>query len=261
MFFLPNTVDSWIECCISITCIYGILVWHAYNNKTAIAYKISAYIVLCSISYYGGYTLCTHIIPYTITPFLTYIILLHMHMRKIEFVPATHHTPSIHNNEWLALCIKTIFNHPAAEEPITLVIEYSQAINSYLETLIKFDVPWNKDLFISLLYDPTVYTKLIVIKNDGLIIGWNATWTIPKPTFTEYKKSDLHTYYTKTTDAIVCVVNPKKRTCSIIHHGTTLEPKNISETIHYFSALSQTIHAKEPYAFKQEKTRSSHTIS
>ncbi len=243
MNLLPLTFQGWLECCIIVCSLYWALTKSAQRYGNRILLAAFGYVLF----YFGIYaTSCTLLIP--LMPYITIVICVSALVYKNNTIsapiqPAKRDIIADEAHNWLATIIKTIFNHPNATAPITILIEYSKPLDSAVQsTTTSMNIPWHQELFTSLLYDPTLSNTMIWLNSHGLLHGLHAQWirtekTEPKNVHT------LHAQHTQLHDALVCIIDPILRSCIIIHNGIICAPKTLIETVHYISLVTHQINS------------------
>jgi hypothetical protein len=165
---------------------------------------------------------------------------------------------SVDEKLWLAHCLKTIFNHPHGCGSLTLLLAPKESLADAVHNATPLNIPWQQQLFTSIFYDPHIHHGMLWFTPTGVLQGTQVQWGSP---LDAANMCEFHAEHTAENPALVCIVHQKERTCTIIHNGTILDPKNISETVQYIMTL---IHHTENlqegiYHGARQESQGSHT--
>ncbi len=156
-------------------------------------------------------------------------ILFHQETLQRNFVAikqlAAQQPTFIDSLEVLMRCTLIALNN---KQEVTVLIEYNDNLNEFLESNSSINSPINYDLLVLLLESPSYdQKKMLWVTHTGIIRGMNAQWhdeLTAKSTIGATQiltAQDLHEWYTTKTDCLVFELNPIARTFALTAHGTT----------------------------------------
>jgi hypothetical protein len=234
MKLLPLTFQSWCELLIIVAVAHRVLIWAAHRHGNRILFGACAYALCVALIYAVSWSLLIPLIPYATLVLAVSLFMPTAITRGTIKKPIQQSAASVDTQPWFAHCLKTIFNHPHACGSLTLLIAPKGSLIDAVHNTAPFNIPWQQQLFTTMLYDPHTDHGMLWFTPTGILQGLQVQWTSPLNADTML---EFHAENTAELSAIICIVHQKERTCTIIHNGTILEPKNISETVQYVTTL------------------------
>lgn len=258
MKLLPLTFQSWCELFVIVAVSQRLLIWAAQRHGTRMLFYGGSYALCVALIYAASWSLLIPLIPYATLVFALALFMPTATARATVKKTIQQSAVSVDEKLWLAHCLKTIFNHPHSCGSLTLLIAPKDSLTETIHNTAPLNIPWHQQLFTSLLYDPHVNHGMLWFTPTGVLQGSQVQWSSPLNATTML---EFHAEQTADVAALVCIVHQKERTCTIIHNGTILDPKNISETVQYITTL---IHHTENlqegiYHGARQESHSSHT--
>jgi hypothetical protein len=258
MKLLPLTFQSWCELFVIVAVSQRLLTWAAQRHGTRILWYACAYALCVALICTMSWSLLMPLIPYATLVFAVALFMPTATARAAVKKIIQQNAVSVDEKLWLAHCLKTIFNHPHTCGSLTLLIAPKESLADSVHNTAPLNIPWHQQLFTSIFYDPHINHGMLWFTPMGILQGSQVQWRSP---LNAANTLEFHAEQTAENPALVCIVHQKERTCTIIHNGTILDPKNISETVQYITTL---IHHTENlqegiYHGARQESQSSHT--
>lgn len=193
-------------------------------------------------------TLAPFLLAYAPIALLLFIV-LHEKALQRNLVALCTISPSDNiSHDWVDTIISSCLMMINANKSITIVIEYKDALDQFLEVPFLINADSNKNVF-DILLSSTSYDeqKMVWINAGGKIRSFNASWILNQENSSQssyslntsinnLKENDIKSdmiFYTLQSDALILMAHPIQRSFSLIINGK--ETKNI--TAHQIHAM------------------------
>ena len=204
---------------------YVSALWLKKDSEKNLLPYFYGYIAFFLVCYFGELSTITTLLIFFSPAVAMLFILMHQHLLQRNLVTLKNITalPHTQSPDWLSSLMKATLTMLSENKDIIILIEHTDAMSPFLQTLERLDVPMTDGL-ISLLFNKLYAPSHICwISSAGIIRGINATFKAswhPGTYQTQTAWIDDAVAYTTKTDAVIMFANAQLHRYSIAHHGS-----------------------------------------
>jgi hypothetical protein len=239
MNLFSNTLEhlslySWKDICEVLfftSIVYYFSIWLKRDRQKPLLLSFYAYLTVITFSYYANlFTITTLLITFAPVGLVLFIV-LHQETLQRNFISLHNITPKEDYGDWVEHMIRSCLVAVGNNKPIHGLIEQRDNLTEFLHISHRFESIITKGL-LDVLTQSTSFNseKIIVIKDNGTLIGINGTWkksSVDTWLAAEVKEQEQWAqdalFFTAKSDALYFSIDPSTRTFTLLAQGKIIE--------------------------------------
>ncbi len=227
-------IFSWrdlVEILFFILVIYSISLWLKEDTHKSLLPYFYSFCTLFLTAHFLALPTVSHFMFIFSPAIILLFMFLHQTTLQRNFISLKNIRQPIPVADWFTLLMQTCLTMIHHNKELLILIEHTDALNSFLKVDYMINAPVSKDIFtlIEKVYTPD---KMIWIHSDGFIRGINVSWKASwYPTAYEDQTAwiDDAIAHTSKNDALILHINPTKHHFTIAMNGVLHQELTIEQ--------------------------------
>ena len=224
MIIYPITFFDYLEIMLIAYTLYHISMWLQKDRCFPLLVYAYMYGFCCCIAYIAGLHVILLLIPYSTLIFCMVGIIMHKDALQKNLIAHKHinSAAKTQDPQWLEHMLSSALIHINNQKQCTILIEHTDDMSAFIHTPFILNTPTDK-IFLDIIMNRYVFdgTHMIWLRSSGIIMSCKAQWK-QQTSFDPDVQQEFALLHTHKTDAIVCFINQKERTCTLIISGNTI---------------------------------------